>query len=68
MQIHIDQVISVKHSTAGEAEDRGKKVPIMFDAGSLLQVENTCFSSCLFVEAEAGQFWLAGNTEFGHVC
>lgn len=25
MQIHIDQVISVKHSTAGEAEDRGKK-------------------------------------------
>lgn len=56
MQIHTDQVISVKHSTAAEAEDRGKKMPIMFDAAVLVWVENTCFSSWLFVEAEAGQF------------
>ena len=35
-EIHTDQVISVQHSTVGEAEDRGKKVPIMFEAGVLM--------------------------------
>lgn len=53
MEIHMDQVISVEHSTVGEAEDRGKKeVPIVLEAGVLVQVENTCFCSYLFIGAE----------------
>lgn len=36
MQIHTDQVISVKHFTAGEAEDSGKKCP------SCLMLESLC--------------------------
>lgn len=36
MQIHTDQVISVKRFTAGKAEDRGKKMPITFEAGVLV--------------------------------
>lgn len=55
MEINMDQVISVEHSTVGEAEDRGKKkVPIVFEAGVLVQVENTCLRSYLFIGAEVG--------------
>lgn len=54
MEIHMDQVISLGHSTVGNTEEREKKVPIVFEAGVLVWVENSRFTSYLSVEAEVG--------------
>lgn len=36
MEIHMDQVISLEHFIVGNTEERGKKVPIIFEAGVLV--------------------------------
>lgn len=69
MEILTDQVISVDHSTAGDTEDTGEKKEAHIRFEAEVGVENICFSSYLFVEAEVGQFQLAsGNLQFEHNC